>query len=80
MLTVKVLRRASVAVFEPLMYQNRFAGRKLCSGYCRRPPAVYENKALIELRVPNRFFGIRGFPHLKLGIRDFKAKSGEIKD
>ena len=26
-------------------------------------------------RVPNRFFGIREFPYLKLGIRDFKAKS-----
>ena len=26
-------------------------------------------------RVLNRFFGIRDFPHLKLGIRDFKAKS-----
>ena len=28
------------------------------------------------LRVPNRFFGIRNFPCLKLGIRDFGAKSG----
>ena len=27
-------------------------------------------------RVPNRFSGIRDFPSLKLGIRDFKAKSG----
>ena len=26
-------------------------------------------------RVLDRFFGIRDFPHLKLGIRDFKAKS-----
>ena len=27
-------------------------------------------------RVPNRFSGIRDFPCLKLGIRDFTAKSG----
>ena len=27
-------------------------------------------------RVFNRFFGIRYFPYLNLGIRDFKAKSG----
>ena len=27
-------------------------------------------------RVPNRFFGIRNFPYLKLGIRDLRAKSG----
>ena len=27
-------------------------------------------------RVPNRFSGIRDFPSLKLGIRDFTAKSG----
>ena len=27
------------------------------------------------LTVPNRFSGIRDFPYLKLGIRDFKAKS-----
>ena len=26
-------------------------------------------------RVPNRFFGIRDFPYLKLGIRDFEANS-----
>ena len=26
--------------------------------------------------VLNKFFGIREFPYLKLGIRDFKAKSG----
>ena len=28
------------------------------------------------MRVTNRFFGIRDFPYLKLGIRDLKAKSG----
>ena len=28
------------------------------------------------LKVPSRFFGIRDFPYLKLGIRDCKAKSG----
>ena len=27
------------------------------------------------VRVPNRFFGIPNFPCLKLGIRDFRAKS-----
>ena len=32
------------------------------------------------MRVINRFFGIRDFPYLKLGIRDFKAKSGKIRD
>ena len=31
---------------------------------------------LPPLRVPNRFSGIRDFPSLKLGIRDFTAKSG----
>ena len=29
-------------------------------------------------RVLNRFFGTRELPHLKLGIRDFRAKSGRI--
>ena len=29
-----------------------------------------------DLRVPNRFFGTRDFPYLKLRIRDFKALSG----
>ena len=28
------------------------------------------------MRVPNRFFGTRDFPYLKLGIRDLKAVSG----
>ena len=27
-------------------------------------------------RVSNKFFGMRDFPYLRLGIRDFKAKSG----
>ena len=31
-------------------------------------------------RIPNRFFSIWDFPCLKLGIRDFKAKSGKIRD
>ena len=26
--------------------------------------------------VSNKFFGMRDFPYLRLGIRDFKAKSG----
>ena len=25
---------------------------------------------------PNKFFGLRGFPYLRLWIRDFKAKPG----
>ena len=29
-------------------------------------------------RVLHRFFGTRDFPYLKLGIRDFKAKSGRV--
>ena len=28
----------------------------------------------------NRFFGVLDFRYLKLGIRDFKAKMGEIRD
>ena len=31
-----------------------------------------------EGRVPSSFLGIRDFPHLKLGIRDLKAKSGRV--
>ena len=32
-------------------------------------------------RVPNRFFGMRDdLPYFKAGIRDFKAKLGEIRD
>ena len=27
-------------------------------------------------RVSNKFFGMRDFPYLRLGIRDFKGKSG----
>ena len=27
-------------------------------------------------RVSNKFFGMRDFPYLRLGIRDFQAKSG----
>ena len=33
-------------------------------------------KQAVQKRVPNRFFGIWDFPYLKLGIKDFKAKSG----
>ena len=35
---------------------------------------------LIFGRVPNRFFGIRDFPYLKLGIRDIKAKTSKTRD
>ena len=38
-------------------------------------PGISELGAQV-MRVPKRFFGIRDFPCLKLGIRDFKAKSG----
>ena len=38
------------------------------------PPASF------PWRVPKRFFGIRDFPYLKLRVRDFKAKSGKIRD
>ena len=31
---------------------------------------------LLDERVPNRFLGIRDFPYLRLGILDYKAKSG----
>ena len=40
---------------------------------------LMRSKSLFQLpttRVPNRFSGIRDFPSLKLGIRNFKAKSG----
>ena len=36
------------------------------------------SQMLTTARVPNRFFGIRDFPYLKLGIRDLKAKSGGV--
>ena len=29
-----------------------------------------------NMRVSNKFFGMRDFPYLRLGIRDFQAKSG----
>ena len=38
-------------------------------------PARFLRGCHAKKRVLNRFFGIRDFPHLKLGIRDFKAKS-----
>ena len=38
-------------------------------------PARFLAGCHAKKRVLNRFFGIRDFPHLKLGIRDFKAKS-----
>ena len=34
------------------------------------------NESFAFRRVPNRFSGIRDFPSLKLGVRDFTAKSG----
>ena len=39
---------------------------------------LYGPRFKSEGRVPNRFLGIRDFPHLKLGIRDLKAKSGRV--
>ena len=36
---------------------------------------LYNFSILPITRVPNRFFGIRDFPYLKLGIRDFEANS-----
>ena len=38
-------------------------------------PARFLRGCHAKKRVLNRFFGIRDFPHLMLGIRDFKAKS-----
>ena len=37
-------------------------------------PARFLRGCHAKKRVLNRFFGIRDFPHLKLGIWDFKAK------
>ena len=37
------------------------------------PPGLHARR---HQRVPNRFFGTWDFPYLKLGIWDFKAKSG----
>ena len=34
----------------------------------------------LSWRVPNRFFGIRVFPYLKIGIQDFKTQSDKIRD
>ena len=55
--------------------------------YAHYDPAVSPPKSFTALptasflwRVPKRFFGIRDFPYLKLRIRDFKAKSGKIRD
>ena len=31
-----------------------------------------EKQIITEVKVPNKFFGTRDFPYLKLGIRDFK--------
>ena len=39
------------------------------------PPARLLTGCHAKKRILNRFFGIRDFSHLKLGIRDFKAKS-----
>ena len=42
--------------------------------------ALYLNITPIRIltnRVPNKFFGLRDFLYLRLGIRDFKAKPGE---
>ena len=39
-------------------------------------PARFLRGCHAKKRVLNISFGIRDFPHLKLGIRDFKAKSG----
>ena len=36
------------------------------------------SQMLTTARVLNRFFGIRDFPYLKLGIRNLKAKSGGV--
>ena len=55
--------------------------------YAQYDPAVSPPKSFTALppasfpwRVPKRFFGIRDFPYLKLRVRDFKAKSGKIRD
>ena len=39
---------------------------------------LYGPRFKSEGRVPKRFLGIRDFPHLKLGIRDLKAKPGRV--
>ena len=53
------------------MIQKREWGR----GTKKFPPAT-QASCHTKKRVPKRFLGIRDFPYLKLGIRDFKAKSG----
>ena len=42
----------------------------------RKIPPATQASCHANKRVPKRFLGIRDFPYLKLGIRDFKAKSG----
>ena len=41
----------------------------------KKIPAATQASCLAKKRVPKRFLGIRDFPYLTLGIRDFKAKS-----
>ena len=53
------------------MIQKREVGTR----HKKIPPAT-QASCHAEKRVPKRFLGIRDFPYLKLGIRDFKAKSG----
>ena len=44
-----------------------------------KPHIFYPDSCAASLvRVLNRFFGTRDFPHLKLGMRGLKAKSGGV--
>ena len=42
----------------------------------KKIPSATQASCHAQKRVPKSFLGIRDFPYLKLGIWDFKAKSG----
>ena len=46
---------------------------------CEWPHCLFQRET-DHKRVPNKFYGIRDFPYVKLGILDFKANPGKIVD
>ena len=75
MLTVKILQRASVAVVESSHVPEQIRRQYRCSGYYRRQPAVFENKALIEfcdLKFPDKRSQHHVIKHRSKKIKRFK--------
>ena len=65
---------------DSFLYRHEKIGRLGVASFCCRNRAeitvvICEQKP--SLRVSNKFFGMRDFPYLRLGIQDFKAKSGD---